>query len=85
VDTNDSLYTDPEPCTEPVANAEPTKSVQRRRKFSTQQKRRIVEDALASGESISIAARRHNINTNLLFKCKHPVSTGLPSQLIPPR
>jgi transposase-like protein len=66
VDTNDSLPATPG--TDPVLEAMPAKSVQRRRRFTIEQERQIVKDALASGESFSVAAGRHNVNANLLFK-----------------
>ena len=59
MDTNDSLPTTPSPDPAPAPEATPAKSVQRRRRFIIEQKRRIVEDALASGESFSVAARHH--------------------------
>jgi transposase len=74
VDTNDSLPTTH--CTDPTPGALPAKSVQRRRRFTAKQKRQIVEDALASGGSFSVAARRHNVNANLLFKWRQQYEQG---------
>jgi transposase len=76
MDTNDSLPTTPSTGPAPASEAPPAKSVQRRRRFNTDQKRRIVEDTLASGESFSVAARRHNVNANLLFKWRQQYEQG---------
>ncbi len=76
MDTNDSLPTTPSTDPAPVPEATPAKSLQRRRRFTMEQKRQIVEDALASGESFSIAARRHNVNANLLFKWRQQYEQG---------
>jgi transposase len=43
---------------------------QRRRRWTVDQKRRIVEETSASGASVSVVARRYDINANLLFKWK---------------
>jgi transposase len=42
----------------------------RRRRWTVEQKRRIVEETLACGASVSVVARRYDINANLLFKWK---------------
>jgi transposase len=44
---------------------------QHRRRWTVEQKRRIVEETRASGASVSVVARRYDINANLLFKWKH--------------
>ena len=76
MDTNDSLPTTPSNDPASAPEATPAKSVQRRRRFTTEQKRQIVADALASGESFSVAARRHNVNANLLFKWRQQYEQG---------
>ena len=38
-----------------------------RRQYTREQKRQIVEEASAPGASVSIVARRHNVNANLVF------------------
>ena len=38
-----------------------------RRRISKQEKRRIVEETLKPGASVSVVAREHDINTNQLF------------------
>ena len=76
MDTNDSLPTTPSTDPAPAHETPPAKSVQRRRRFTAEQKRRIVEDTLASGESFSVAARRHDVNANLLFKWRQQYDEG---------
>ena len=53
-----------------------------RRKWTAEQKRRIVEETRAPGASVSVVARRYDINANLLFKWKrHEEAGGL---VVPP-
>jgi transposase len=40
----------------------------RRRRWSTQDKLRMIEETLLPGESISVVARRHGVATNLLYR-----------------
>lgn len=40
----------------------------RRRRFTLGYKRRVVEETLAEGASVSVVARRHDVNANQLFK-----------------
>jgi transposase-like protein len=46
----------------------------RRRRWTVEQKRRIVEET--SGASVSVVARRYDINANLLFKWKREAEAG---------
>lgn len=39
-----------------------------RRHFSETQRRQIVEETYAPGASVSVVARRHDVNANLVFK-----------------
>ena len=39
-----------------------------RRQFSADFKRRVVSETYAAGTSVSVVARRHDINANLLFR-----------------
>ena len=41
---------------------------ERRRTRSLDERKRIVEEALASGASVAAVARRHGLNANLIFK-----------------
>ena len=47
-----------------------------RRKWTAEQKRRIVEETRAPGASVSVVARRYDINANLLFKWKRLAEAG---------
>ena len=46
----------------------------RRRRWTVEQKHRIVEET--SGASVSVVARRYDINANLLFKWKREAEAG---------
>jgi transposase len=46
----------------------------RRRRWAVEQKRRIVEET--SGASVSVVARRYDLNANLLFKWKREAEAG---------
>ena len=48
----------------------------RRRRWTVEQKRRIVEETWACGASVSVVARRYDINANLLFKWKRETEAG---------
>jgi transposase len=49
-----------------------------RRKWTAEQKQRIVEETRAPSASVSVVARRYDINANLLFKWKrHEEAAGL--------
>jgi transposase len=47
-----------------------------RRKWTADQKQRIVDETRAPGASVSVAARRYDLNANLLFKWKRLVEAG---------
>jgi len=51
-----------------------------RRHWTAEEKRRIVEETRAPGASVSVVARRHDINTNLLFKWKRLEEAGEPQR-----
>lgn len=44
-----------------------TQEGRRRRRYTLAFKRQVVEETLAGGESVSVVARRHDLNANLLF------------------
>lgn len=50
--------------------------VARRRRWSAEQKLRIVEESFASGESVSVVARRYGVAPNLLFRWRRLMSEG---------
>ena len=47
-----------------------------RRRWTAEQKQRIVEETRAPGASVSVVARRYDINANLLFKWKREAEAG---------
>jgi transposase len=48
-----------------------------RRRYTVEQKRRIVEECLDGSESVSMVARRHDVNANLLFNWRRLYRQGL--------
>ena len=52
-------------------------AVRRRRRYPAEVKRRLVEEALQPGASVSAIARQHNINTNMLFTWCRQAQRGL--------
>ena len=52
-------------------------SVQRRRRFSAEEKRALVEEVEQSGSSISAVARKYGINPNQLFRWRKLMREGL--------
>src|SRR3981189_479051 len=47
-----------------------------RRLWSDDEKRRIVAETLAPGASVSIVARRHDLNANMLFTWRRQIGTS---------
>ena len=71
-------------------------SVGRRREWPEALKRQMVAETLDPGSSVSIVARRHDVNTNKLFKWRRELlpkavpaaveaSTMLPVEIVPER
>jgi transposase-like protein len=52
------------------------KSVPPRRQYAPDLKRRMVEETFAPGQSVSIVARRHDVNANLLFDWRKQYRLG---------
>lgn len=48
----------------------------RRRRWTTEEKLRIVEETLRSGESISAVARRNGVAANLLYRWRRLMTEG---------
>jgi transposase len=48
----------------------------RRRRFTAEEKRQLVAEALAPGSSISLVARRHEIASSLLFRWRRLMEQG---------
>ena len=51
-------------------------AVRRRRVWSVDDKRRSVLETLAPGASVSVVARRHDLNANMLFTWRRAVEAG---------
>lgn len=49
---------------------------QRRRSWSLAKKRRIVAETLVPGASVSVVARRHDVNANQVFKWRRELAAG---------
>jgi len=67
----------------------PNSSKPKRRFFTAEHKRLIVQEALAPGASVSRIARRHDVNANQVFKWKraylrsHTAQPSCATQLLP--
>jgi transposase len=67
----------------------PAKPIQKRRQYSNALKRHIVEQNLADHDSVSVAARRYDVNANQLFKWRRQYRAGFlvdepePQSLVP--
>ena len=48
----------------------------RRRRWTAEQKLRIIEESLAPGETVSSAARRHGVAPNLLYRWRRLMKEG---------
>ena len=66
----------PDPMTSPYDRVEVITSVQRRRRWSTEEKVRIVEETYLPGNSVSLVARRHGIAGNQLFTWRRLMAQG---------
>lgn len=53
-----------------------SKTVRHRRSYTAEQKRRLVEETLQPGASVSLVAQRHEINANLLFTWRRQLRAG---------
>jgi transposase-like protein len=59
-----------------IEGSEETAIRRRRRIWTEDEKRRIVAETLMPGASVSIVARRHDINTNMLFTWRRQLGPG---------
>jgi transposase len=48
----------------------------KRRRYSVEYKRRVVEETLTGEDSVSVVARRHDLNANLLFNWRKRYLSG---------
>ena len=62
--------------TEREAQAANDSARRRRRLWSEEEKRRIVAETLEPGASVSIVARRHNLNANMLFTWRRQIGAA---------
>ena len=60
----------------PSPRVEVITSVQRRRRWSTTEKVRLVEEAMQPGSSVSFVARRYGLSPSLLFTWKRRMLEG---------
>jgi transposase len=60
----------------PSPRVEVITSVQRRRRWTTAEKVRLVEETAQPGSSVSFVARRHGISPSLLFRWKRRMIEG---------
>lgn len=56
---------------------ETERAVGQRRRFSREYKRQMAEETLTSGASVSVVARRHDVNANQLFRWRKEYREGL--------
>src|SRR5688572_9686473 len=66
----------PDPITSTYDRVEVIASVQRRRRWSTEEKVRIVEETNLPGNTVSLVARRHGIVGNQLFTWRRLMAQG---------
>ena len=59
-----------------IENVEVITSVQRRRRWSAEEKAAIVQETYAPGMSVSLVARRHGIAPNQLFTWRRLYASG---------
>ena len=57
----------------------------RRRSYSVEEKLRIVQETLKPGASVSVVARRHDVNANMVFTWRHHQQGSLVSVPRKPR
>jgi len=67
---------DPDGRAPPVSRVEVITSVQRRRRWTTAEKVRLVEEAMQPGMSVSFVARRAGVSPSLLFSWKRRMLEG---------
>ena len=66
----------PDPMTSTYDRVEVITSAQRRRRWSTEEKVRMVEETYLPGNSVSLVARRHGIAGNQLFTWRRLMAQG---------
>lgn len=76
MDANDDNADEQLPSQSEEGDAGCTRPVQKRRQYSKAFKRQVVEEALTGEDSVSVVARRHDINTNLVFNWRKQYLAG---------
>ena len=76
VDTNTLEITDSLIAASDQAPEKPAGTVTRRRQYSIAFKRKVVEETLNGYDSVSVVARRYDLNANLLFRWRREYSSG---------
>ena len=66
----------PDPMTSTCERVEVITSVQRRRRWTAEEKLRIVEETYLPGSTVSLVARRHGIAGNQLFTWRRLMAQG---------
>ena len=66
----------PDPMTSTCERVEVITSVQRRRRWTAEEKPRIVEETYLPGSTVSLVARRHGIAGNQLFTWRRLMAQG---------
>ena len=61
-----------------ISQPEGLTALRRRRSWSAEEKRRIVAETFEPGASVSIVARRHDLNANMLFTWRRRVAAAEP-------
>jgi transposase len=64
------------PMTGNIDRVEVITSVQRRRRWSAEEKARIVQETYAPGMSVSLVARQHGVAPNQVFKWRQLYAEG---------
>lgn len=54
-----------------------------RRRYSETERRQIVEETYAPGACVSVVARRHDVNANLVFKWRQRYGRGSDAAFLP--
>ena len=71
-----TMSSDPGSRVPPVSRVEVITSVERRRRWPTAEKVRLVEEAMQPGMSVSYVARRNGVSPSLLFSWKRRMLEG---------
>jgi transposase len=62
-----------------LVDTKQSSGVRRRREWSEALKRQIIDETLEPGASVSVVARRHDVNANQLFKWRREMAPAQPA------